>query len=303
MGVVMVEENKTVKRYWYVRHNNHISGPYSAGLIKRQVLLGRIKKDDEFSHDQIGWKYLDQLAELMPAEMMLSPDDPTAKQRLLAAQRWADDRDYDQSKPDAWQGERRHREEGGSHQRRQHNHVIADKLAKSKRETKKNVLLMVLIISTIAAIMGFYFSSTEPVVDNPNDCSVPAGPGVDWSNCFMQGASLNNLNLDGARMTSVNLIGADLSHTSLIGADLSYSLMSMIKGKAVNFSSATMVGVNLNGADLRQANLSNTDLSYANLSSANISGANFTGAKLDKARWVDGNICAIGSIGHCKPLK
>ena len=298
----MAESSEAEKRYWYVRRHGRISGPYSTGLIKRQVLLGRIGDDDELSHDQHGWKHLTQLKELVPSVMQADPDDPVAMQRLQAARRWADDREFTHPAFNL-SGEIVERRGDGSAvfpHHADHGQVISEKLHNKKREKWNNNFFALLLVLLVATVVGYYFSIARPVSDKPVDCFAAAAPGVNWNNCFMQGASLSAQDLHGSTMMNANFTGADLSRADLSRSDLSYTSLLMANAAAARLHAAKMVGVNLRGANLSNADLSNADLSYANLSSAEISGADFSGALLGNARWVDGRICAAGSVTECK---
>lgn len=86
-------------------------------------------------------------------------------------------------------------------------------------------------------------------------------------------------NLAGVRLKGANLKGKDLSNT--------------------NFTKANLEEANLSSADLTNANFQDADLEETNLKGAKIQGANFKNAELEYATWVDGRICAEGSIGGC----
>ena len=299
----MAESDEAEKRYWYVRRDGHISGPYSTGLIRRLVLLGRIGNDDELSHDQHGWKHLTQLKDLVPSVMEADPDDPLAMQRLEAARRWADDREstHPLFNADGEMVERRSNESSVTARRHpDHGQIIAEKLHNQKREKSNNNFIALLLVLVVATVVGYYFSITKPASEQAIDCSAPAAPGVNWSNCFMQGVALSGLALQGAIMTNVNFTGADFSRADLSRADLSYASLLMVNADTVRLHAARLVGANLRGSNLGHADLTNADLSYANLLSSDISAADFTGAVLGNARWVDGKICAAGSISKCK---
>lgn len=291
----------TGKGYWYVRHKGRISGPFSKGLIRRQVLLGRIFNDDEFSQDQMKWQRLSQLRDLVPAVMTANLDEPLAKQRLAAARRWADDRDdmpHSIISDDVGENVSGGKEVDGEYG--QLSLGIRNKLAFIQRERWKNGFFMFLIFTLFIVVIGSYLSMNTPVVERSIDCSAAAEPAVVWDNCMMSGVVLRGLNLQGARLMNANLVGADLSSANMAGAELSYALMAGVNAVSVNWQSARLVGTNLQQANLAGANLSQADLSYANLLAANIRGVNFSGAKLDKVRWVDGRICAVGSVTHCQ---
>ena len=59
------------------------------------------------------------------------------------------------------------------------------------------------------------------------------------------------------------------------------------------------VGFSNEMINLSYSNLSDSDLSFANLRDAKLGGSDLQNAKLDKAIWIDGRICAAGSIGNC----
>lgn len=295
-----VDDNN--RHTWYVRRAGRVTGPFLSGHIQRQVLLGRIKSDDEISHDQHSWKRLDSHPDLVPDILKADPDDPMVKDRLAAARRWAaDDGDrsssllssqpiYDPEHPDAV-----HRD--GS----QAAHSALEEILQQKRRDRwRNNIISLSILLAVAVTMYFYFSSTEPVTDKPVDCSATPVPGVNLSNCFLQGASYAGMDISDARLRNANLTGANLRGTSLNQSDLSYSILSLAIAQGARLHGARLVGADFNAADLRDTDFSNADLSYANLFSANISGANLSGAKLDQARWIDGRICKSGSVGSCR---
>ncbi|MDD3435649.1 MAG: pentapeptide repeat-containing protein [Candidatus Gastranaerophilales bacterium] len=86
----------------------------------------------------------------------------------------------------------------------------------------------------------------------------------------------------------------NLADTKLEGADLRGKNLS-----GVDFRNADLEEANLSNADLTNANFQNADLEEANLKGAKIKGAIFKGAELEFATWVDGRVCAEGSIGGC----
>ena len=93
--------------------------------------------------------------------------------------------------------------------------------------------------------------------------------------CDLSGAKLNNLDLTYAELSGANLSGADLSGT-------------------------VMQGANLSGANLSGANCTGANFNEANLKGANVTKTNFTKAYFDQATWINGKMCAVGSIGQCK---
>jgi len=91
-------------------------------------------------------------------------------------------------------------------------------------------------------------------------CTDPAGPNVNWSGC----------NKNGIRVPGANLSGANLSN-ALFGPTAKYT---------ADFSRANLQGANFTGSNVPTS-------------------VNFAGADLSGATWVDGLVCAAGSIGKC----
>ena len=94
-------------------------------------------------------------------------------------------------------------------------------------------------------------------------------------------------NLSGRNLSGLKLIGVDLGRCNLKGVDLSHA--------------------DLERADLGESNLERADLSGANLKMANRRLSGMIGVNLDKADlsgaiWMDGRVCAPGSIGQCRDL-
>ena len=198
--------------------------------------------------------------------------------------------DYDTGQPDAGHL-------GGSHDAHA---ALEEKLIQTRHDRWRNNIVSLLILSTIAVVIYFYFSRTDPVTDKPVDCSITPVQGVDLSNCFLQGVSYAGMDISNAKLNNANLTGADLRGARLNGSDLSYSILSLAVVQGAELHGARLVGVDFNAANLRDTDLSDTDLTYANLYAADISGADMTGAKLAQAVWIDGRVCQSGSVGTCR---
>lgn len=54
---------------WYTRRDREIRGPFPAGQITRDILLGRILQTDQLSTDQLSWYPVTDLPDLIPSEL------------------------------------------------------------------------------------------------------------------------------------------------------------------------------------------------------------------------------------------
>ena len=63
----MQQEN--AGKLWYTRRDGVIRGPFSAAVISRYILLGRIRLNDELSYDQVSWQAAESLTGLLPNEI------------------------------------------------------------------------------------------------------------------------------------------------------------------------------------------------------------------------------------------
>lgn len=142
------------------------------------------------------------------------------------------------------------------------------------------------------------------------DCTVPAGPGVDWQRCYMDQRSFAGDTLIGARLRETSFQRADLSGADLTRVDgyrvrfVSARLVgTRLDGAVVSeadFTKADLTGASLRGTDLRRSRFFHASLRGADLSGARTQGADFLNADLSGARWNDGvRQCAEGSIGQC----
>lgn len=98
------------------------------------------------------------------------------------------------------------------------------------------------------------------------DCEAAPQARISWQACDKHRVFLRGVDLSQADLRKAVLAGTDLQHAKLPGADL-------------------------RDADLRWANLQFVDLR----------GATIEGARFDGATWLDGTLCAAGSIGKCVP--
>jgi uncharacterized protein YjbI with pentapeptide repeats len=115
---------------------------------------------------------------------------------------------------------------------------------------------------------------------------------ADFSELTVQGSCLASSNWSASQFQDVRIedSSADQGNFSSIKAQGSFA---MIRGllTATNFSHAVFEGpVNFQDSDLRGANLSGVTFKDA---------VNWQGAQLSGATWIDGRLCAEGSVGSC----
>ncbi|HJX17675.1 MAG TPA: hypothetical protein VJ437_05700 [Acidiferrobacterales bacterium] len=79
---------------WYVRKDGQTRGPSPAEQITREILLGRIRENDDLSTDREHWRPLRSLPQLVPEVMRLAETEE-GRQRLLLARLRVDDRGHE----------------------------------------------------------------------------------------------------------------------------------------------------------------------------------------------------------------
>ena len=297
--------NKQIGGRWYTRRNGRISGPFAAGLVSRNILLGRLSLEDELSNDKETWLLVSKVPELIPEVMKGDQDDPFVQERLLAAQRWADERlQTDRRVGEAPSEAKKWNRRAGDRRDNELDDVLEHRGVLRKRRLGINSentflgwILLLLILGGIGWVGNYaYENRVEEVVV---DCQSPAVPNANWQNCILPGSKLNAVDLSNANLRNANLSNVEMQSATLVKANADFSNMSLGKLANSNFNQVSMLGTNLRGADLRDANFENANLSFANLTGANIAGVNLQGANLHKAIWIDGTTCAEGSVSAC----
>jgi len=280
---------------WYIRNQSGgaIKGPFPAGQISQEILLGRYQLDDEVSHDKEEWFIISDVAELVPDVFTENRDEPGFDGRLAAARRWADERrgvdDIDE--------ERRAKASSYESEEIKRLHRLATKAHKKSNPLVTFVQLTVVFVALIIVIvLAFQYS---PKDGGAVDCSAPAKQGIDWHDCNLSGTKLLKENLIAANLMNANLQTANLYSSDLSHANLKYAQMHLTNLQYVNFTKANLTGANLMGADLSGAIFNQANLSYVNFRDAIIDATDFSDARLDNAIWIDGRTCRANSIGSC----
>jgi hypothetical protein len=291
---------------WYVRRGSAVRGPYPPAQITRDILLGRIHNGDDLSQDRKIWRSYNQVPQLLPKELMY-PDDPRFERKLMLARLREDERLRDRRahEPATIMDNRRH----GDRRNVESFEAVApqERVAQwvdAESAGERNLIIPAGVTMTVALVLAMYFLWYRPAPRVPTvadrDCSAPAAPGVNWSNCAMAERDLSHANLRGANLGSITLSRAGLRGARLFETDLSYASLDEAVLAQAMLESANLTGAVLRKADLSAADLQNSNLSYAIFEGANLAGANLAGARFDHAVWTDGRLCGVDSIGTCR---
>lgn len=288
---------------WFIRRDSRVKGPFPAAQVTRYVLLGRLRETDELSQDQISWRPLSQLPELVPRVAAEGADEGTlARLRRREDERSGLDRRAGEGPVPAGRAERRARRDRRTPEapeavarRARRTRLLEASLGRleSYRLRWVGTVVALLVILTLGL-----WHVPPPVQDAPR-CDAPPAPAVNWDNCRLEDLTVRRADLSGARVRNAKLRQANLLGAKLVGADLAYTDLVKANLSYADLSGANLKGTNLLGADLAYANLRNADLSFADLTTAVLGGAELSGAQLDNAVWIDGRICQRGSIGRC----
>ena len=312
-------------KLWYTKRGNVIRGPFPEKQISGYILLGRITESDELSADQNNWLLISDLPELVPKELKADLSDPAAMERLVQARIKEDERragDRRDSNGENAEQERRIPDQG----RRQNE---AEDVIR-RRETRTKVTdsqkpfasnqwlgaIVGIVILAIPILMWTFMSPPENVVV---DCNSSPGPKINLSFCQLENSHFSSTDLSHSIFRNSNIAYSDFSESNMTGSDFSYARLTgsqlnnavmvgaqFVGGRldGVNLSESNLEGANLSyvilrGADLTNAVMMNADLSNADLRQANLTDTDLTGANLERAIWVDGSVCGLGSIGFC----
>lgn len=296
------------RELWFIRRDGIVSGPHPGGLISRFLVLGRLTLDDSISADGEQWHIIRDVASLIPEELQHG-ETPEAKDRLLQARLREDERlrerraartpppgsadrrslDRRRPEPEVFVKHRLRRLEWLSRPRQSWEAAM--------RGPRPWAIAGVAIL--LAGVLLFWVTDQgEPPA--PPACHLPPAPGVNWSYCRMPGLDLQRADLSEARLRNTDLLGSRLDDAQLADADLRYADLRRARLDRANLRRANLTGAALQQAVLTGVNLEDADLSYANLTGAELAGARLQGTRLHRAIWIDGRVCATGSIGSCQ---
>lgn len=272
---------------WYLRQYGETIGPFPAIQIARYLLLRRLQAEDEISLDGQRWYRVAQIAEVQPDKlegMAALPEHLRA--RLTATRRWV-------AEHPALFSERGGEGEDELLPQEHYQHDVGSPF--NRKLVYGSAALLGLGVILLAIFLPVAMSPDAP------QCDAAAAPGVNWSNCLLQGSQLDNQDLRGANLRNTQMGNSTFRSANLEAADLAYADLSLARMRGARLVGADLTGANLRRADLQGANLQGADLRYANLSLAELRGANLEGARLGYAVWGDEEefVCMPESVGRC----
>lgn len=291
---------------WYVRRAGQELGPYPVAAVRRYLLLGRIREDDELSLDRQRWSLARKTPEFLAA--LRKAASPVPEDRLLA-QRRADERSGEdrRNRPTPTPPEILERRSGEERRSPEAPELVRGRevrrrlLSVGRLRKGEAVWLGALggLVLTVIMVLGVLMGPSGQE-DMARICEAAAGPGVDWSNCWHEGIDVSGADLRGSRLQGTHLGKARFQRAQLAASNLAYADLGGADLSHVELRQSSLLGANLRQANLSHANLQGADLSYSDLTGARLQGAKLAGAKLDRAIWVDGTECAQGSLGRCR---
>lgn len=268
---------------WYRKVNGRIKGPYTTGLISKNILLGRIHPSDLLSQDKSFWRKASSIQEVMP-DVIKQRNQPNYNERLKAAKRWADERETVREMSD--DGQEKHYEP-----RKKVTYL------RVKTTGILGIFSIVTIISGLIYAM-FMFTPDDPLAKI--NCSAQGWEGIIFDGCHLQRKNFSNLNLKGSSFKNALLQNTQFKQSNLQNSNLDYANLSHADLSFANLTGASLRAADLRGVSLNAVNFSKADLSYADLTGAKASKIKLTGTILSNTIWFDGSICHKESIGRCK---
>ena len=142
---------------WYVRKGGETYGPFAGGQVTREILLGRIRKQDEISTDLEHWSRLGALPQLVP-EALKHTETEQGRQHLLLARLREDERQHERrSAAVTVDSNRRHGDQRtvGSFDVAAH-HASGTRTQDDEESGERNLLLPAAVIMTSLFILTAY---------------------------------------------------------------------------------------------------------------------------------------------------
>ena len=267
---------------WFVKHEGKVLGHFPIKEIAHSLSVGEVTLNDEISPDQVNWLPLSRFPGLIPEPLPQPP--PEAEETLDEEQiKWRDERAKAAIRWDR--------------------PLERSEISAPAANPRLKWVGAVTALLAVAGLLVFIALQWQEPMEQPKalvptaipNCNVVPAPKVNWRGCDKSGILLVNSDFSAANLSRAKFNSTDLSTGRFLSANLTQTDFSYATLNQANMAYANLEAANLNFAELR-----GTDLSHANLRDANVAGAVLDGAKLDDAIWIDGRVCAAGSIGECR---
>jgi uncharacterized protein YjbI with pentapeptide repeats len=284
---------------WYLRHEDQVFGPFPPLQIEEAMNAGEVTSEWEVSLNGQDWLSIADSGQFKMDQAVWSSGDTQESlswhdQRQQARKRWLQD---GASVTDM---ARDPSQDAALRSSVARDHIRTQALLQEEKSKHSSPWIALLGLALLAGVgiavwLGQGDKPIQAGIGQTVNCSAALSDGVNWGGCGKHGFTQPGVKARNARMDKVQLEDAHLH-----GADLAYASL-----KSANLRNAELVRVNLTGADLSAADLSGADLTgadlrYAVLSKANLTGVRFSSTQLDKATWIDGRVCATGSMDVCR---
>jgi uncharacterized protein YjbI with pentapeptide repeats len=169
----------------------------------------------------------------------------------------------------------------------------------------RNLTAQALSLITLIALISFAKTSyAEEHSKQKIACEFIPADSCQWQeaeNKNLDGKDLSDSNYKAAHMHGSSFRKATLVQVNFQTADLSGANFADANLERTTFFAGNAAGANFSGANLKGVNFTRATLAKANLKGAQLDGMTlFIHTNLDGATWVDGRVCAAGSMGECK---
>ncbi len=246
---------------WYLRRKGVVSGPFPVGQVREQLRTAELSGADEASLDGLSWTPLADCESFRDWLPIHPARAGTGDEETAARQ----------------------------------DHEVTRQLVLAESRRRPSLRIGAVAALAVLVIAGGVWLGQQPEtiqagLAKAGDCASAPAPGVSWRACERAGADLAGVNLRGADLVQASLEGADLS-----AADLAHANLGLARLRGASLRRANLRGATLNGAILTEA-----ALGYASLRGARLDAARLDGAGLGNATWLDGRVCAEGSVGTCR---
>lgn len=285
---------------WYLRRNDRVMGPFPSPQINELLSSGEVTPDWEISLNETDWLTIAESEQFDWVEPD-RPDKPETdtpmwrEERLKARQRWLGNLEAVDTaiSHDPVQ-------DGQTRQAIHKDHIKTEALLQAEKQRRISLVpsllgILVLLMVGIGVWLGQREKPIQAGISSAANCALPASDGINWSHCDKRGLKQAGLRARNARMVRTRLDDAQLA-----GADLAYAVLTGASLRNAQLGGGKFLGAELTGADFSGADLAGADMRYSVLKGATLAGTRLDSARLDKATWMDGRVCAEGSLGLCR---